>query len=132
MNQSWKIMWGGATFLPVFLAGCAFLLSVGALWGSFLDLQGMETGWVYVWPAVYGLFAAAAGVWFLLKIFYFIHLVRHPRMDRDARTLWVILFLTLGWFAMAAYWIRHIWPKEAQEQPAAKSKMTFGKAAAVS
>jgi hypothetical protein len=116
MKKSIKISWGLATLLPI-----VFLIVgiVAILVFLIPNIPAKGTPPSSEFPAhlvtgilgFYGFLLLTILTGFLIHVSYFIHLIRTDQINKDHKTLWVVLFLVLNILAMIVYWFIVVWPE---------------------
>jgi uncharacterized membrane protein YedE/YeeE len=127
MKKSYKIALGIITPLPIL----AIILGIVAFFVYLIPnlptkgqvpapdfpvhmIEGIATFYVLIIGAV--IFG------FLIHIAYFIHLVRTEQINKDSKTLWVVLFLIFNVLAMIVYWFLVVWPEPEKIGKAKKTR----------
>jgi len=126
MKKPYKVIWGILTPAPIFIAmlGAAFFILMIL---HNLPEKGTPntnfnpTEFIGSLVGFYALILLAVLLGFLVHISYFIHLVRNDNLNKDMKTLWVVLFLIVNVLAMIVYWFLNVWP-----EPEAKGRRNKG------
>ncbi len=123
MKKSYKIIWGLLTPAPI------VMIAAGVLCFLFAILKNLPEKGVTAAPQMpeqliggllifYGLLLLGIFLGFFIHISYFIHLIRKDDMNKDMKTLWVVLFLVLNIIANIVYWFMVVLPEpESTSQP---------------
>jgi nitric oxide reductase large subunit len=126
MKKSYKITLGILTPLPIL----AIILGIVAFFVFLipnLPTKGQipTTDFpVHMFEGIaifYVLIIGAVIFGFLINICYFIHLVRTEQINKDHKTLWVVLFLIFNVLAMIVYWFLVVWPEPEKISKAKKT-----------
>ena len=116
---------GAATlWLPLYLlVFIAYAASVAlSMWDDTADDGPPPAFWVFV-----ALHVVTIALNLALLAVYLVDVVRNPDLDgQDARTLWILLVILLGSFAMAVYWWRHLRPSTPPFQRRSQSTHSEG------
>jgi hypothetical protein len=110
-----KILWIIGTVLPMVMVVGGIVSFIAYLIPN-LPLKGTPpspevlTHLIEGLASFYVLIASGFLLSFLVQISYFLHLVRSETLNKDQRTLWVIMFLVFRTFAMIIYWFVHVLP----------------------
>lgn len=115
MKKTYKIIWGILTPAPI------VMIIIGFFCFFFFIIRNLSKGMPapphvpeeFLWAifSFYGLFLLGIFLAFLIQISYFIHLVRNDALDKNMKTLWVVLFLVVNILAMIVYWCLNVWPE---------------------
>lgn len=116
MKKSYKIIWGILTPMPIVLIAlgviCLLIFVIcnlpanGA--GTPPEFPGHLLAGIF---SFYGLLVLGIFLGFLVHVSYYIHLVRNGDLNKDMKTLWVVLFLVVNILAMIVYWFLNVWPE---------------------
>ncbi len=116
MKKSYKIVWGALTPMPIVMIVtgviCLFAFILKNIPAKGVtpspEFPGQILAGVFLF---YGLLLLGVLLGFLIHISYFIHLVRKEGMDKNTKTLWVVLFLVVNILAMIVYWFMVVLPE---------------------
>lgn len=125
MKKSHKIIWGILTLMPIMtiIIGVICMLAFVIHIIPHLPQKGDPTPSDFPASfigAIFGFYALIAiGVIsaFLVHVSYFIHLVRNDEIDKNMKTMWVVLFLIVNILAMIIYWFLNVWPEPKSKPP---------------
>jgi hypothetical protein len=122
VRKAYKVIWGAVTPMPIIMIAAGFILFFVFIFKN-IPLKGatptppMPEEFIGAFVSFYGLIILGVILGFFIHISYFIHLVRRDEMNKDTRTLWVVLFLVLNILAMIVYWFMVVLP---QPEPGAE------------
>jgi magnesium-transporting ATPase (P-type) len=116
MKKTYKIIWGILTPTPIVMIiigfFCFFFFIIRNLPAKGMpSTPHMPEDILWAIFSFYGLFFLGIILGFLIHISYFIHLVRNDALDKNMKTLWVVLFLVVNILAMIVYWCLNVWPE---------------------
>jgi hypothetical protein len=108
VSRRTKILLGIGSIAPVILGG---LYTAGfiVLWAGD-GFEGDEPPTLFF--VLFGVIAVAVLESWAMIAYYVVWLVRQPYADDGKKTLWIVLLLIAGSFALPIFWFLYVWREE--------------------
>lgn len=110
MKKSSKLLLLAATLVPSMgIVATLVFFSFHVLLGEPTGAVGSANGTPPLFMMMLGLQLGAI-LWIIsLTVIYIVNVYRNEHVQRDMRTLWVVMLIVGSFFAMPIYWYLYIW-----------------------